>query len=346
MTLKISGSKKDLIQNRQADQASRDAATTILSPDQVQSKKWTAVETLKTTLGLTNGEAARNITLKDLRVFKKNITTLQTKATQGITPSEVIRFSTNEDKKRSRQQIRAAIPHSIKGGNVYFITDAGPDSDVSRHNVHIILSDYEVGLAKGTALQASKAIAKGKLKFDCSCKHHTYVFRYVSTLMGANSGRPETGFPKIRNPYLTGIACKHVLRVMVELDSSLFIWKKIAKAIEADRLRNAGKTTSKRQKTVSLTQKEANELAKKQENNRRSLASKKYKDSEADRLAITKGRTTLPKHKRKKRNSNPSPPKSMKEVNNIVATMEYYGMKGKKLNDAKADLINLMNEKK
>ena len=114
MTLKISGSKKDLKQNRQADQASRDAATTILSPDQVQSKKWTAVETLKTTLGLTNGEAARNITLKDLRVFKKNITALQTKATQGITPSEVIRFSTNEDKKRSRQQIRAAIPHSIK----------------------------------------------------------------------------------------------------------------------------------------------------------------------------------------------------------------------------------------
>ncbi|NOR71259.1 MAG: hypothetical protein GQ532_16435 [Methylomarinum sp.] len=315
--LKISGSKKDLKQTREADQASRDTSTIILNPDQIQGKDWTTSKVLQTTLGLKPGESARNITKKDLLAFNANIKALRSKVKGGISPSEVISFSTKDDKTRSRQQIHTAVPYSMKGGHVYFLTDAGPDSDVARHNVHIILSEYEIGLAMGTPLQAAKQTAKGKVKFDCSCKHHTFVFRYISTTMGANSGRPETGFPKIRNPYLTGIACKHVLRVMVELDTSIFIWKRIAKMIEADRLKNAGKTTTNRQKTVSMTQKEANELAKKQASKRRSLDSKRYKDSESDRESIIKAAKSAPKHKIKARNDRKPVSKSMDQIDAI-----------------------------
>ena len=61
---------------------------------------------------------------------------------------------------------------------------------------------------------------KGGRKFDCSCDRHRYFLRYVATIGGFNAGRDETGFPKIRNPGLKGVACKHVLRVMAELESS------------------------------------------------------------------------------------------------------------------------------
>ena len=135
--------------------------------------------------------------------------------------------------------------------------------------------------------------------------------------MGANAGRAENGFPKIRNPYLTGIACKHVLRAMVELDSSLFIWKFIAKTIEEDRKKNADKTRRKLQKTVTLSQKEANELAERQSRKRRSVDSKKYKDSASDRAKIAEGFKKLPKPKKVKRTAK-RPGNAMDEFNKIV----------------------------
>lgn len=37
---------------------------------------------------------------------------------------------------------------------------------------------------------------------------------YLNTVAGTVLGRKEGGFPKIRNPNMTGVACKHILRVM------------------------------------------------------------------------------------------------------------------------------------
>lgn len=75
---------------------------------------------------------------------------------------------------------------------------------------------------------------RGHLSFDCDCERHRYFFRYIATIGGFNAGRDETGYPKIRNPGLKGVACKHVLRVMAELQSSAailhFIEKAMAKA--------------------------------------------------------------------------------------------------------------------
>lgn len=266
----ISGAKRELKERREFDQHRRDNAKNILRPEQVQGKDWRSAKVLTTTLGVADG-TMRRITKQDLIEFNKNIARLESRVEKGITANEVIRLSMPEDKKRSKEQINFAVPVSMKYGDVRFLTNAGPDSKVTRHSVHIVLADYDHGLAKGTPLQAAKEIAKGNLLFDCDCDHHTFVFRYITTIMKANAGRPEHGFPKLRNPQLEGIACKHVLRVMVELNSSIFIWKKLAKAIEADRANNASKELLRRQKTVSLTQREASELAAKQKQNPRSI---------------------------------------------------------------------------
>ena len=68
--------------------------------------------------------------------------------------------------------------------------------------------------------QTANWLRKQKLAFDCDCGRHRYWFRYISTIGNFNAGRKELGFPKIRNSNLLGVACKHVLRVMSEVESS------------------------------------------------------------------------------------------------------------------------------
>jgi hypothetical protein len=270
--LVVRGAKTEAKENFKFDQERRDNAVKILNPNQVQGKTFRVTKLLETTLGLKSGEPMRAITRQDLQAFKRNIKTAQNRVKKGLTANDVIRFSTKADKDRSKKQIHMAIPIRMKGGDINFLTDAGPESRVSRHHVKVILNDYEKGLSVGTPLQAAKAMAKSGIKFDCDCEHHTFVFRYITTIMGANAGRAETGFPKIRNPKLLGIACKHVLRVMVELSTSIFIWKKIARMVESDRKGNVDKTRRKQQKVISISQKEANELARKQQKNKRKIA--------------------------------------------------------------------------
>lgn len=315
----ISGAKTELNARRAFDALSRDNATTILRPEQIQGKDWRSAKVLMTTLGLANGEM-RPITKQDLIAFHRNITKLQSRVIKGVTANEVINLSTPADKRRSKEQIHAAIPIRMKGGDIHFLTNAGPDSDKTRHSVHIILMDYDVGLAKGTALQAAKEIAKGNLRVECDCEHFRYVYRYITTLMGANAGRAETGFPKIRNPQLEGIACKHVLRVMTELNSSIIIWRKIATMIDADRSKNANKLRSRQQKTVAMTQREASEMAAKQKLSPRKIEAinKASKASNIANAVRTAARMAPP----------PSRPKraSMKQANDAATILAATGM--------------------
>lgn len=266
---KLTGSIKEARASQEADALSRDNAPRILSPDMVQGKAWRATKVLTTTLN--NGGIARPITKSDLLAFNVNTQKLAGKFSLGVTADEVIKFSTEKDKKRAKDEIHHAVPNRMQGGDIHFITNAGPDSKKTRHHVRVILEKYEASLVSGTPLQAAKFAAKSNIKFDCDCERHTFVFRYLTTKLGANAGRAESGFPKIRNPTLNGIACKHVLRVMIELNNSIAIWKRIAMMVDADRKKNADKTRNKQQKVVRMTQKEASQMAKKQDKTRRAI---------------------------------------------------------------------------
>lgn len=62
-----------------------------------------------------------------------------------------------------------------------------------------------------------------------------FFFRYIATAGNFHAGRPEHGYPKIRNPQLIGVACKHVVRVMGELESSPRFRSIVSRAINAAR---------------------------------------------------------------------------------------------------------------
>lgn len=207
-------------QNRR-DNAEIEPKSIILSVDDV-SGKYDSERILDTTLG----GKRRVITQSDLIAFRRNIETVRKAFTQGISANQVLDLALENDLERAREQIHTAIPTRYKGDTLHFMTNASKESEVKQH--YVTIKFFDLGAVATTSiplLTATKTVANGHLAFDCDCGRHTFWYRYISTIGGFNAGRAETGFPKLRNPHLVGVACKHVLKVMHSLTQPLAFGK-------------------------------------------------------------------------------------------------------------------------
>lgn len=257
---RIRGSAKELKTFRKEEVGQRKEATKILNPSEV-SGDYDAGRMLMTTLG---GQP-RPISNDDLAAFRQNTKTAERRFKGGINVRQVVDLSTSDDRKRARTQIGMAVAASsrpIRTGalEVRFIASASGQTKgaPSRYQPIVEFLGFE-SLASNGSLTPQKAavrLRQGGVRFDCNCDHHRYRLRYIATIGGFNAGRSETGFPKITNPGLSGVACKHVLRVMSEIEGGSAVQLFLAKAIEKIR---AGKTG--RQQT---SEKEAERQAEKQ----------------------------------------------------------------------------------
>jgi hypothetical protein len=190
--------------------AERDLAKTILNPMEVYGE-YDFGRMLFTTLG---GQA-RPLTMDDLKQFRYQSQQLGKKFKGGIRTKQVIDASLPADRERANKQITMAIPVMNRAGTVHFQTNAGPDSDKTRHHVYVQFLNYDATVASPKpADRIVGEMLKGYVKIECDCGRWRYWYRYIATIGRFNQGRPETGFPKIRNPNLHGVACKHILRVM------------------------------------------------------------------------------------------------------------------------------------
>ncbi len=202
------GAEVKRIRDQDADQ--RAQARTILDPLDVAGE-YDAARLLKTTLG---GQL-RPITLEDLRQFSNLATKLGRRFKGGITARGVIDASLEIDRQRSNAQIRTAVVVKAQAGLLHFITNASADSDAIRHHVHVEFPAFKAFAASpNDPKKLARPMLNGPLKFDCDCGRHRYWYRFIATKGGFAAGRPETGYPKIRNARLVGVGCKHVLRVM------------------------------------------------------------------------------------------------------------------------------------
>lgn len=235
-----------------SEAAQREQASNILNPTEV-SGEYDAGRMLSTTLG----GVQRPITRDDLAAFRQNVKTVGKRYRGGITAKAVIDMSLTEDRERANRQIHAAVPYQVAAGRIHFMTNAGPDSDVTRHHVHLNLLNYSAAVSSPSKVSdMARLLTTGPLEFDCDCGRHRYWYRYIATIGRYNAGRPEVGYPKIRNPQLVGVACKHVLRVMQQLQSAQ-VRGLLEKMI--DQARQRGQAPSK-----VLTKAEAEEIAKQQ----------------------------------------------------------------------------------
>jgi len=235
--------REDLRERQAAEKSPR---SIILTKNEVQGE-WDASRVLMTTMG----GKVRPITTSDLAQFRHNMKLAQRNFNgDGITARQVIDLAASRpmpgagpetDLDRAKKQITMAVPASAMNGQIRFITNAGPESDVNRHHVLVRFNAFSEAAnrlmsSKTRDNKSPKQIAnwlrKQKLAFDCDCGRHRYWFRYISTIGNFNAGRKEMGFPKIRNPNLKGVACKHVLRVMAEVESSGNVLNFLAKHME------------------------------------------------------------------------------------------------------------------
>lgn len=227
---RFTSANKEARTNYNADTARRERASGILAPNEV-SGEYDAGRLLTTTLG----GVMRALTIEDLHQFRKSVRTLGKKFKGGITAKSVIDMSLQVDRDRANQEITMAVPVQLYAGRIHFLTNAGPKSDVTRHHVHIELLNYSAAISSpAKPSELVKMMTTGPLKLDCDCGRHTFWYRFIATSGNFNAGRPENGFPKIRNPNLTGVACKHVLRVMQQL-SSPAVRMRLEKMVESGR---------------------------------------------------------------------------------------------------------------
>jgi hypothetical protein len=226
----IRGTGQELRDRLAQDAAERAAegkreGSIILNQKDVLTGSWDAHKVLFTTLG----GKLRAITADDLAAFRRNIQTAQSRLKKGITAKQIIDWSsakidggTKSDLERARTEIRFAVPVRANNGRVFFTTNSGPDSKVSRHHVIVEFLNYGAEAASGVTdpRKSAMRLRKGPVKIECDCERWRYFgFRYMATIGGYNAGRAETGYSKIKNPRLQSLACKHIVRVMSEVDS-------------------------------------------------------------------------------------------------------------------------------
>jgi len=267
---KIRGSLKEARKRLAADRRAREAADrapkpVILDPATLSGRKWDAASVLHTTLG----GVRRPITQDDLAAFRHNIRLLQGRLGRGgITARQVIDLSgkylapgKGTDRQRAAREIHHAIPSSFSKGELHVITDAGGQTpNVRRHHVLVRFPHWDIAVmdVNKTPDEAALWLLSQPLKYECDCGRHRFFFRYICTAGGFNAGRPEHGYPKIRNPNLIGVACKHVVRVMTEIDAMDARFRSIiTRAIKAARDKDS------KVKRIQTTQAEAERQARK-----------------------------------------------------------------------------------
>lgn len=208
--------RQDKARRDQAEQGTDTRPLTLLRPSDL-SGEYDASRMLQTTIG----GILRPITSADLVAFQKNIATAEARFAGGITTQQVIDWSLAIDRQRATSEIPLAAVYGRKGDTVRYVTNASSGSKDVRHYVDIRFVGWETAItgSRKIGTGTARAIAQGLIRFECDCGRHTYWYRYLATLGKYHLGRAETAFPKIRNPNLSGIACKHVLRVMQVIQS-------------------------------------------------------------------------------------------------------------------------------
>lgn len=195
-------------------------------------------ELLEFTLGKTarNEKIIETLDATVLNTYLANVKKAASQFTGGITPQQVINLSRATDIKRANEQIFLASLFKREGNVFYFLTNAGPNSKAQNHKVVVQLLNYPdllLGTTKAPPIKRVSDILKdGKIKFDCDCGRHRYWYRYIATVGKYNFGIDENRYPSTRNPDLTGLGCKHVLRVMNHVMSGMMVQKVRSEAIK------------------------------------------------------------------------------------------------------------------
>lgn len=154
----------------------------------------------------------------------------------GIPITQAIAKSDIEDK-RLAKRVASATLYKLTDNILDFRVTASGDTPnaPSYYKVRVRLEDWksEIAKAKGKDyMTAAQRATMGYVSFDCNCGRYIYWYQYLATIGNFDIAPGETVFPKIRNKRLKGICCKHILKALMTVQSSI-IQSRVAKSMQA-----------------------------------------------------------------------------------------------------------------
>ncbi len=277
--------------------------------------------------------------------------------TDGITYAFLVKNSRDIDIKRANNQvddgtgITSASFYGIKGNLALINVKASIGSKHQNHRVKVRFEQWDELIddtPDSDYLKATKLACAGRISIDCDCGRHQYWYRYLATI-GKYAVTPpsEFAFPKIKNPELSGVACKHVLKATTMLQS--LAWQRIlANQMKLQAMRTGYGQT----KTYFLNEEEKKQAAK----NRKTKTDKgaaerefsKYQRSQkAMELALAKQRVngaTIKRQARKIRKQE----QRMSEYEQMIKVgfqnfHDGYKLQGRTKQEAVNDFAKMMN---
>lgn len=125
-------------------------------------------------------------------------------------PSSIIKRSDNRSKSAANSQSIEARLYKIEGRTVFYTVKSSNGN--KQYIVKIQLSDLDL-----SKLDSLEDALQGNIKIYCSCDAFLYQgYKYIA--FKAKSGiEPETRAPKITNPNMQGMACKHILVALQQM---------------------------------------------------------------------------------------------------------------------------------
>lgn len=210
---------KVIAQERRRQRAERKAAFGTMNPHQMrQAINKGLIDPFDAVTWGTN-EQGMQFTLQDIQQFgnaKKRVQrTFSPK--QGATIVQLMSASLQGDIDRANSQIRTCNIHKINGGVIHLhvspsgVTPSAPPF----YGVKVRLDDWNDNLlSTHDYSDAVRQALRGRVSIDCTCGRYQYWFRYVATAAKVALAPYEKDFPKIRNPKLVGMCCKHQLKAL------------------------------------------------------------------------------------------------------------------------------------
>ncbi|WP_336657599.1 phage tail protein [Leclercia adecarboxylata] len=173
-------------------------------------------------------------TADDLQQFAKNRKFLRQQLNSGvagITYAQLVAASLDIDIKRANNKvddgsgIKRATPSTLKHNEITISVEASERSEDQHHRVKVRFEEWDQLIDdlsdEKNATRVAKRLCAGRVSFDCDCGRHQYWYRYIATAGNFALAPPkEYAYPKIKNPNLSGLACKHVIHAMTRLQSS------------------------------------------------------------------------------------------------------------------------------
>ncbi|CDL83611.1 phage tail protein [Xenorhabdus szentirmaii] len=218
---------KQITRDQQAKRRRRQAGR-LLTPSLLKNKKAEEV------MALGKKRDGTLFTQDDLKTFEKNRQKIRAgfhAQMAGITYPQLIASCTPIDIKRANNTvddgsgIKTAAFIGMEQNTAIIRVTASDQSKDKHHRVKIRFEEWDTALESLSETEKNSArvirrMCAGRVSFDCDCGRHTYWYRYIATAGNfAVSPPKEYIYPKIRNPNLTGVACKHVIHAMTRMQA-------------------------------------------------------------------------------------------------------------------------------